>query len=514
MNNIIGADIIMNGKSIVGSMGSDGKIHYDKEEIRELIAGESQKTTGKYNTTAYVTYRYDTSRKTKTDDVYALWKENGVMQNRINQLNALVFGTSIKWIYDKATQEIIDRFWRVNRLRRKLDAICTDAQLYGEVFIGLFPQKSGDVLVSVYTSKQVDIDFDPSNIYNVNRYIVTYKDEEKGTDEQIDMMPIENYLNEIEFGQAINAGKISKIRKSLGLMGGSKIKGGKGVMCHIKFNNSSGEVYGTSDFEQAMDDLQDYDDFTGDRYTIHQLYGSPAFDITIDTDDPEKIEERINDLAGFGIGSNPVHNKSEVWKPLEFNSGGIPSSSDNKLFRGQLCAALSFPEFMLFNQDENSGSDNTFAVTKLAENRQEAFKEMFIDIHKFVVAIAGGDISLVDEGQILFPEIDTMSEKTKAETYVLKVGANICSRRTAAMNMGHNWDIEQEQIIKETETFSQLTGDSDFAGMIGGRFTNRQNNSASENAENADDGDRDRRRRADATRADTTQVMNSDRKRD
>ena len=103
MNNIIGADIIMNGKSIVGSMGSDGKIHYDKEEIRELIAGESHKTTGKYNTTAYVTYRYDTSRKRKTDDVYELWKENGIMQNRINQLNALVFGTSIKWIYDKET---------------------------------------------------------------------------------------------------------------------------------------------------------------------------------------------------------------------------------------------------------------------------------------------------------------------------------------------------------------------------------------------------------------------------
>ena len=78
MNNIIGADIIMNGKSIVGSMGSDGKIHYDKEEIRELIAGESHKTTGKYNTTAYVTYRYDTSRKRKTDDVYELWKENGI----------------------------------------------------------------------------------------------------------------------------------------------------------------------------------------------------------------------------------------------------------------------------------------------------------------------------------------------------------------------------------------------------------------------------------------------------
>lgn len=510
---IIGADININGNTIAGRLGDDGRIHYDKEEIRELIAGESQKTTGKYNTTAYVTYRYDTSRKTKTDDVYELWKENGIMQNRINQLNALVFGTGIKWIYDDSTQAIIDRFWRINRLRRKLDAICTDAQLNGEVFIGLFPQKTGDVLVSIYTSKQVDIDFDPSNIYNINRYIVTYKNEETGKDEQFDMMPIENYLNNIEFSQGINTGIISKVRKALGMTGSVKVKG-KGVMAHIKFNNSSGEVYGTSDFQQGMNILQDYDDFAGDRFTVHQLYGSPAFDITIDTDDPEKIEERINDLAGFGIGSNPVHNKSETWKPLEFNTGGIPTSSDDRMFRGLLCAALSFPEFMLFNQDENSGDDNAFAVTKLAQNRQAAFREAFIDIHKFVVAIAGGDISMVDDGQILFPEIDTMSEKTKAETYVLKVGANICSRRTAAMNMGHNWNIEESQIIEETKAFAQLSQDSDFAGMMGGRFTSRQNNSASQNSEDADNGDRDRRRRADATRADTTQVVNSDRKRD
>lgn len=510
---IIGADIIIGDKRVVGSLGKDGKVHYDKEEIRELIAGESQKTTGKYNTTAYVSYRYDTNRKTRTDSVYNLWKENGIMQNRIIQLNALVFGTGIKWIYDDKTQGIIDRFWRVNRLRRKLDAICTDVQLNGEVFIGLFPQKTGDVLVSIYTSKQVDIDFNPANIYDINRYIITYKDEETGKDEQFDMMPIETYLNDIEFNQNINAGVISKVRSALGLVGSSKVKG-KGVMCHIKFNNSSGEVYGTSDFKQAINVLQDYDDFAGDRFTVHQLYGSPAFDITIDTDDPDKIEERINDLAGFGIGSNPVHNKSEEWKPLEFSTGGIPTSSDDRLFRGLLCAATSFPEFMLFNQDENSGDDNAFAVTKLAQNRQAAFREAFVDIHKFVVAIAGGDISLVDNGQILFPEIDTMSEKTKAETYVLKVGANICSRRTAAMNMGHNWDIEENQIINETMMFQQLTDNSDFAGMMGGRFTSRQNNGASQDAEDADNGDRDRQRRADATRADTTKIVNSDRKRD
>lgn len=512
---IVGASLRVGDKEIIGSLGLDGRIHYDKTEIRELIAGESSKTTGRYNTTAYVTYRYDTRRKTNTDNMYNLWKESPLLQNRVAQLNALVFGTEVKFIYEDATtQEVIDRFWRVNRLRRKLDAICTDAQLFGEVFFGLFPQDSGDVLLSIYTSKQVDIDFDPANIYNINRYIVTYKDEEKGTEEQLDLMPIETYLNDIEFSQGITAGLVSKVKKMLGMNGGGNIKG-KGVMCHIKFNNSTGEVYGTSDFKQAADYVQDYENFVGDRFTVHEIYGSPAYDITINTDDPEVIENRINELAGFGIGSNPVHNQEEEWKPLEHKVGGVPTREDDVVFRGMLCAALSFPQFMLFNQDEQSRNDNnTFAVTKLAENRQAAFKEAFVDIHKFVVAIAGGDIATVDKGQILFPEIDTMSEKTKAETYVLKVGANIVSRRTAATNMGHNWDLELEQILEEQQELMPITADSDMAGVMGGRFSSRQNNAASANADGADHGDRDRRRRADATRPTTTQVVSSDRKRD
>lgn len=507
MNDIIkGVDLTINGQKIIGTMGTDGKVHYDKERIRELIAGESQKTTGRYNTTAYVTYRYDTGRKTKTDSIYNLWKESPIIQNRINQLNSMVFGTNLKWVYDESTQDIIDRFWKYNRLKRRLDAICTDVQLYGETFIALYPQDSGDVLVSTYTSKQVDVDFEPGDTYNVIRYIVTYKDEEKGIDEQYDLMPIEKYLNEVEFGGSTNKTIVSRIKKALG-GNKNKIEGGKGVMIHVKFNNSSSEVYGTSDFKQSMDYTQDYENFVGDRYTVHELYGSPAFDITIDTDDPDVIENRINDLAGFGIGSNPVHNKNEEWKPLEFNKGGIQTTEDNKIFRGMLCAGMSFPEFMLFNQDENSGDDNTYAVSKLAENRQAAFREAFIDMHKFVVAIAGGDVAKVNDGQILFPEIDTMSEKTKAETYVLKVGANICSRRTAAMNMGHNWELEKEQIINETLEFGALTNDSDFAGMMDGRFTSRENNDANINApSDTDHGDRDRRRRADATRIDTTQV--------
>lgn len=512
MERISGADLTINGNKIIGTLGQDGKIHYDHDKIRELIAGESQKTTGRYNTTAYVTYRYDSKRKTNVDNVYELWKESPIIQNRINQLNALVFGTELKWIYDESTQQIVDRFWRVNRLRDKLDAICTDAQLNGEVFFGLFPQASGDVLLSIYTSKQVDIDFNPADVYNINRFIVTYKDEEKGTDEQIDLMPLETYLNNIEFSNNINSGLISKVKKMLG--GSTSGIKGKGVMCHIKFNNSSGEVYGTSDFKQGSDYVQDYENFVGDRFTVHEIYGSPAYDITIKTDDPQVIEDRINELAGFGIGSNPVHNENEEWKPLEHNTGGINSQADDKLFRGMLCAALSFPEFMLFNQSEQGNDDNnTFSITRLAQNRQARFKRAFMDIHKFVVAVAGGDINMIDQGQILFPEIDTTSEKTKAETYVLKVGANIVSRRTAAMNMGHNWDIEQQQILDEAKDLEPLMASGDFAGAMGGRFTSRQNNAAS-GSDNADDGTRDRRRRSDATRADTTQVVNSDRKRD
>lgn len=509
------AELTINGRTIIGALGQDGRVHYDHTElgkITEMIAGQSGKTTGRFNTTATVVYRYDRSRKTTHNNMWALWKSNVLIQNRISQLNALVFGRGIKWIYDDKTQAIIDRFWRINRLRGKLNSLNTDAQLYGEVFIGLYPQPTGDVLISFYESRQVDIDFDPSDVNKINRYIITYKDEETGKEEQFDMMPIENYLNNIEFAQPVNAGIISRVRKALGLNGAARIEG-KGIMCHIKFNNSTGEIYGTSDFYQVSDVTQDYMDFVGDRFTVHQLYGSPSYDITIDTDDPQVIEDRINDLAGFAIGSNPVHNKNETWKPMDFQHGALSPTADDKLYRGLISAGMSFPEYMLFNQNEVNSDNNTFSVTHLAQDRQDAFCEGFMDIHKVVVACAGGDISSIDDGQLIFPEIDTMSEKTKAETYVLKVGARMCSRRTAAINMGHNWDIEAQQIMQEEEMFGTLVDQAGFSGSMNGRFTNRENNPA--NPENTgDDGARDRQRRADATRVDTTRIINSDRKRD
>lgn len=492
------------GKHIIGVVGSDNKVNYDMDKVKsvvtEMVAGQSGK--GGFFTTAKVIYRWDRNRKTNNEEVYNLWKTNPIMQNRIIQLNALTFGRGLKWIYDNNTQSIIDRFWRINRLKLKLNSICTDSQLYGEVFIGLYPQPTGDVLIGIYESSQVDIDFDPGNVYNVNKYIVTYKNEESGKDEQFDMMPIEKYLNNIEFQSIIGTGKVSNRRGKLGLNGISKVTG-KGVMMHIKFNNSSGDVHGTSDFKQIFDILPSYMDFVGDRLTIHQMYGSPAYDITIDTDDPEVIVNRINDLAGFKIGSNPVHNKSEEWKPLQFTGGGMPADGDEKIMRGLLCAGMGFPEHLLFNQSDIT-NDNTFALTKIAEDRQDTFGEAFQDMHRFVIAIGGGDPYTIDEGQLIFPEINTMSEKSKAETYVLKVGAKICSRRTAALNMGHNYDIEFNQILEEEETLGSLIGDSDMAGAIGGRFSTRANNQNP----NRDDGSDDRKARSEANNI-STQVMGS-----
>lgn len=510
--------ILLGGKKIVATMGADNKMHYDHEAIneviQEMIAGQSGKISGHFNTTAQVVYRYDSTRKTTHDNMWTLWKNNPLIQNRINQMNALVFGKGLKWVYDEKTDEIIKRFWRINRLRSKLNSLNTDAQLYGEVYIGLYPQDTGDVLISFYESRQIDIDFDPADVNKINRYIITYKDDETGKEEQFDMMPIETYLNEIEFANAVNMSVTRRVRKALGLNGAAKVKG-KGIMCHIKFNNSTSEVYGTSDFYQVSDLVQDYMDFVGDRLTIHQLYGAPAFDITIDTDDPQVIEDRIEELAGFTIGSNPVHNKQEEWKPLTIGNNVMQPTADDKILRGLIAAGMSFPEFMLFNQVEEHGNgsdNNTFAITHLAQDRQDAFEEALTDIHKVVIACAGGDISSIDDGQLIFPEIDTMSEKTKAETYVLKVGANLCSRRTASMNMGHNWDVEAQQIQEETEMFGQLADNSDFAGNLGGRFTSRENNPASENADSADDGTRDRQRRNDATRVDTTAVVTGEKR--
>jgi hypothetical protein len=496
-------DIVIGDRVLAGVLGKDNKIEYDKKEltekITEMVAGQAGSKS--FFTTAKIVYRYNRTRKSDSDTIYNLWKENPVMQNRIIQLNSLVFGRGLKYIYDEKTKAVVDRFWRINRLKIKLNAINTDAQLYGEVFIGLFPQKSGDVLLQIYESNQVDIDFDPANVYNVNKYIVTYRDEEKNSDEQYDMMPIEKYLNGIEFTTGVVSGIVSKVRKMLGLNGAAKVEG-KGVMVHVKFNNATSEVYGTSDFKQVSTILPEYMDFMNDRLTIHQLYGSPAYDIEIDTDEPNDIVKRIEELDGFQIGSNPVHNSKEKWSPLEFKNGGLVPDGDEKMMRGLLCAGMQFPEYLLFNQADVT-VDNTFALQKIAENRQDTFSEALTDIHKFVVAIAGGDPSTVDEGQIIFPEICTMPEKAKAEAYVLKVGANICSRRTAATSLGYNWDIEEQQIQNEHATMGDLMSDnSDVAGAVGGRFTSRINNQDP----NADHGGDDKRARANAENI-TTQVM-------
>lgn len=496
--------LYLDGKYEVGYLSADNKMHFNKDKVNqsvtELIAGHAGQKT--FTETGKVTYRYNSNRKQNTDSMYTMWKSNPIMQNRITQLNALVFGRGVGWTYDEKTQAIIDRFWRINRLKRRLNAIGTDIQLYGEIFIGLFPQKTGDVLVGLYESNQVDIDFDPGNTYSVNKYIVTYKDEDSNTDQQFEMMPIETYLNNIEFTNTINAGLINKIKTALGLNGASKVQG-KGVMIHLKFNNATSEIYGSSDFLQVAPALNDYSDFISDRLKIHQLYGSPAYDITIETDDPEYIKQRIDELDGFEIGSNPVHNTKEVWKPLEFKTGALSPKDDERIMRGVLCAGTGFPEYLLFNQNEAVEADNTFALQKIAENRQDECEEAFTDMHKFVVAIAGGDPSMIDQGEIKFPEISTMPEKAKAESYVLKVGANICSRKTAATNLGYNWSLEEQQIQQEGKDLGNLMQtNTDIAGAVGGRFNSHIN----AQDPNADDGSDDRLARLQAKNT-TTQIM-------
>lgn len=481
---------VMLGQRIVGLVRPDNTVDYDMDAvsgvIKEMVAGQSGK--GSYFTTAKVIYRWDRNRKTNNDAVYNMWKANPLIQNRVSLMNSLVFGRGLKWIYDESVQFIVDRLWRTNRLRSKLSSICTDLQLYGEVFVGLYPQPSGDVKISLYESSQVEVDFDPGDIYNIKCYHVAYKDEETNKDEIFELQSLEAYLNEIEYSQPITPGSGGRRRagsRNTGLNG--QAKAGKGVMLHIKMNNATSEIYGTSDFKQVFDIMPDYMNFVGDRLTIHQLYGSPAYDIEIDTDDPQVITNRINELAGFTIGSNPVHNKSEKWTPLQFSSGGLDAKNDEQVLRGLLCAGTGFPEHLLFNQAANRFDDNTFAVIKLAEQRQDAFADAFRDIHKFAVAVAGGDPTLIDEGQLIFPEINIMSEKTKAETYVLKVGANICSRKTAAINMGHSWEFEEQQMLVEADTFGDLLGDSDVAGAMGGRFTTRKDNQDPERDDGADD---------------------------
>jgi hypothetical protein len=490
------------GGKIIGVMGQDGKMKYDNEvvkaKITELIAGQAttgSKSTSGLMTSVKVAYRYDRNRKTNNDAIYNMWKKNPIMQNRIRQLNSLVFGRGFSYQYDDATKKLIDRFWRFNRIKQKLNPMMTDAQLYGEVYIALLPQTTGDVLMCVYDPTSVEVDFNPQYVDMVNQYIVGYKDEEANKDMQMTYLPLYQYINDLEYDGGTMNKVVRKVKKSLGI-NKVNLQGHDGVMIHVKFNTSSSEAHGTSDFRQVYGVLNDYMDFISDRLAIHQNYGSPMFDICIDTDDPTTITNRIDELAGFTIGSNPVHNTKETWKPLEFSGNAADAQYDEKAMRGLICAGMQFPEHLLFNQSVGGeSSDGTFALNKLAEDMQDSFGDSFVDMHKFVLSVGGGDTTKVDEGQLIFPEISTMSEKAKAETYVLKVGANICSRKTASLNTGHNWDVEEAQIQEEMTMFTPIVDTAEGGGVMGGRLSTKVNNQDP----NRDTGEEDRLARSNAS---------------
>lgn len=476
--------------------------------ITEQVGSGTKKD---YSPTPVVTYRVDSDRVSNADDMWSLWKINPVMQGRITQLNDLVFGKGIQYAYqDQNIQAIIDRLWRVNRLQSKLDQIGTNSQLYGDVFVAMYPQKSGDLLLAFYEPAQVEIDFNPANPTEALSYIVSWHDEEKNKDNTIEFQPVETFLNEIEFSNPMTNGVVNKAKN---MTKAPKYKG-KGLMAHVYFNATTSQMFGTSDFYQTSDILQDYMAFVGDRLTIHQLYGSPVYDITIDTDDPQKIQDRIADLSGFTLGSNPVHNKSEEWKLLNASqgngNGSISSDSDNEMLKSIISCGLCFPTGLLF-QDSGESEVDTSALETYAQKRQQAFKSLLEDIHKVAVAIAGGDPSLIDEGQIVFPEINTSSAKSKAETGALLVNTGVVSRSTVSTSLGYSWDKEKEQMVSESEELQDVINPQLAYTMTQGQLHGGEGQTSKTGKSNTE---RDKKQRKSATNIDKESRPMSQRKDD
>lgn len=448
-----------------------------KVDIKEQFVDRVNTDVRSFFTSNMPNHRYDHHRKANLDDLYRAWRDNPIYQSRTMQMNSLIFGNGINIAYsDKETKKKIERFWRINRLSDKLDQIGSQAQLFGEIFVGLFPQSSGDVLIEFYDSTQIDIDFDPRFPSRAKNYVLSYYDEEKMENVKMIFKPLEKYLNDIEFVD-------QEIRKKVAFV--PKNEESMNVMGHIKFNSIPSEVYGTSDFFSVYDIINDYMGFVGDRLTIHQLYGSPIYDITIETDNKQDIIDRIEELQGFTIGSNPVHNHRETWQLLNSGSAGAGNAScdalqDDHILKGLIAGGLHMPVSFLFQTvSQNNDVENTYAMTHFAKSRQNDFKSFFNDIHRYVIHIGKGNMDNIIDAELVFPEIDTSSQKELAETYALRVTSNITSRQTACASLGLNWDEEKERILNEFEELKDILNPQQDAQKLAGNVAGSTGSSQS-----------------------------------
>ena len=427
----------------------------EEMEVREIITMSAGGTFTANDLDAPT--RAPENRPQRLEAGYEMWKKDPMGGQIVLQTTNFTFGSGHKVTSPvERVRDVIKKFDRKNGMGRRFKRLSDESVAYGEIFLKLVPhredievpgtkkprfrwRKGQTQVVPIDPANIVGIDHAPDNVEDITNYIFAYEVEENGQKKQVEE-------------------KIPPIDKF-------DFDSGKAAMIHLKLNDASNDVFGTSDLLRVAEWVNKLSEYNRDSFIINKLYRSPMIDITIIDGDETDVRRAIRRYQNFEIGSNPVHNDKEKWDILEFTGANVSQMEARRALLLMIATGVGFPEFFFADgSNSNLASSKTQIVptTKKFEDRQGIWQDFMMKLYSFVldVALEIGEVDGLDlepdfeeeffwDFDIQFPPILLLDQKDVAASNKSAIGDGYMSKATAAARMG--LDFENEKMLIEEE---------------------------------------------------------------
>lgn len=395
-----------------------------KEAIDDAITALRAEEEGWINLSSSASRPEPTAlgRKTIYERAELYWFANPLIGQAVNLKTYYTFGRGVQITHpDQSTNKTLQRFWNDPRNKAELTSFEAqtdkdhDLQVYGNVFLVLFPQPDGSVLVRSFPAKEcADIITDPEDgkriLWYKRDYSVQKYDYAGGAVTQEG--PVTKYYRDWRYYLETEGISGYPVPDDTNPADPPLNMIAEGVVMHIHVNKLSHALFGVSDFYRAIDWAKAHKDQLEDWATIVRALSVFSWKRKSKSGaDSRNAAARMGGSTTSSPAEKPasvasiLHQPPNVdWEPISVPKGATTSPDDSRQLKLMVSAATGI--FEHYFGDPSTGNLATsksmeLPMLKMFEARQQLWEELFMDLCEFVLRVkraAGASGVRVSEG--------------------------------------------------------------------------------------------------------------------
>ncbi len=333
------------------------------------------------------------------ETVWTLYQSNGIAKRALVVKRDHILGRNTRPIAegDPDLQEILDDFWRVNKMKKRLKKFVIDQSLFGELCLPVFVRET-DGRIKIGYIDPVDIDTIVTHPHNVlEQWLVILKSIDgkrriyRIIREDEGVVSKENKVIEAKHpGKMITDKQADLEAWETAILTANGLDEYTGSCFYFDKNNVSNQPRGYSDLLQSADPLDQHDEVLFALGEREGMAGFFSWDVTLQGASKEEVQARAGEIRQnppAKKGQANVHNDEETW---EFNhpdlkQPGSISTADALMLHA--LEGLNQPSHWHGKMDTTNrataeSADNP--TLKSLEHEQDDVKDWIIQICQFV----------------------------------------------------------------------------------------------------------------------------------